>query len=247
MATGASHGQGQPSRTRGLDPVDHRLHEPFLHDPSPFPIESMVAVEPGGHDLVLRRIGQHIPGQLLDGELVKRQVSVVRSDQPFPPQPHVPAPVALKPVAVRITGQVQPLQRHPLPEMGRSEQPVQGLFVGIRRLVFGKGVHLFERGGQTGQVEARPPEQGLLVRLLFHAQPFRFQPGGQEGVDRMLGLGMDRNLRALRSDEGPMALILRSLVDPFAQNFLLFLGDRFPAVERGHVILIVIGQENPGD
>ena len=63
----------------------------------------------------------------------------------------------------------------------------------------------------------------------------------------MLGLGMDRNLRAFRSNKGPMALILRSLCNPFAQNFFLLLGDRFPAVEGRHVFVIVLRQENSGN
>ena len=184
MAPGASHGQGQPSRARSLHPIDHRFHEPFLHDPSPFPIESMVAVEPGGHDLILRRIGQHVPGQLLDGELVKGQVSVVGSDQPFPPQPHVPAPVALKPVAVRITGQVQPLQSHPLPEMGRSEQTVQGLFVGFGELSLAKASISSSVGGK--------PVRSRLARLSkvsLSASFFMLNPSAFNRVVRKASTG----------------------------------------------------------
>ena len=153
VATSAVHGQGHPCHARGLHSVDYGFNEPLVHDPAAFAVETVVPVEPGRHDLVLGCIGQHVARQLLDRELVEGKVPVVGADEPFPPEPHGAATVALEPVAVGITGQIKPFQCHALAVVGRREQAVECLFIGLWGFVPGKGIHFRESGRESGQVQ----------------------------------------------------------------------------------------------
>ena len=63
----------------------------------------------------------------------------------------------------------------------------------------------------------------------------------------MLCIGILRYCRAFRGGEGPMSLVLGSLIDPFAQNSLLFLRQRLPAVDWRHMVVVTDGQEDPVD
>ena len=115
VAAGAAGGEPKPCEACGFNPVDNCLDAPFFSDQPAFAVEAVIALETGGNELFLGGIRQHVTSNLLDGELVKRQVAVVGIDDPVAPWPHRPARINLEAVAVSKTGHVEPFQRHALP------------------------------------------------------------------------------------------------------------------------------------
>ena len=147
VTLGARHGQAEPGRGGGVDPVEQVDEALFLGDRAPFSVEEMIAVESAG-DLVLDRgIGQEVAGQQADGELIEGHVVVQGLDQPVAPDPLPGVAVLLEAVAVGITGGVEPGQGHPLAVMRAGEQAVHELLVGLRVGVGHEGVDLLEASG----------------------------------------------------------------------------------------------------
>ena len=93
----------------------------------------VAAMEAGGDLLVERRIGQQVAGQLLDGELVERQIAVEGLDHPVAIGPDLAVVVDVDAVRVAVAGRVQPVARAMLAVMRRGEIAVDHVFVGVRR------------------------------------------------------------------------------------------------------------------
>ena len=51
MTAATVEGQAQPSHSRRFHTINDGLDTPFFGDQPPFPIESMITIEAGGHDL----------------------------------------------------------------------------------------------------------------------------------------------------------------------------------------------------
>ena len=165
VALGARHRQAEPGGGGGVDPVE-QVHEPlFLGDRAAFPVQEMIAVESAG-DLVLGRgPGQEIAGQETDGELIERHVVVQGLDQPVAPDPLPGVAVLLEPVAVGVTGGIEPWQGHPLAVMRAREQAVDEPFVRLRVGVGDEGIDLLGRRRQPRQVDREPLDEGGPVGL----------------------------------------------------------------------------------
>ena len=98
-------------------------------------------------------LGQQVAGQLLDRELVERQVAVEGVDDPVAPRPHAAQAVDVVAVRVGVAGRVEPGHGHPLAVARRLQQRVDALLVGVGRRVGEEGVDLGRRRRQAGQVE----------------------------------------------------------------------------------------------
>jgi hypothetical protein len=134
-----------------------------------FLVGHRVAVEPARHDLVGRRLGQHVSRDLLDGEAIERHVVVERLDHPVAVLPHHARQVLLEAVRIRVPREVQPGAGPALAVMRRGEQPVdEARICGILPVARGFGgyrVHFFRRRGQTDQVERHAADQRVQRRL----------------------------------------------------------------------------------
>ena len=104
-------------------------------------------------------VRQQIAGQLPDGELIERHVVVQGLDQPVAPDPLPGVAVLLEPVAVGVTGGVEPWQGHPLAVMRAGEQAVDEVFVGLGASVGDEGIDLLGRRRQSRQVEGHAPQE----------------------------------------------------------------------------------------
>ena len=80
--------------------------------------------------LVERRFGQQVAGQLLDRELVERQVAVERVDDPVAVGPHLAVVVEVDAVRVGVAGRVEPVAAAMLAPVRRRQQLVDELLVG---------------------------------------------------------------------------------------------------------------------
>ena len=129
--------------------------------------------------------GQQIAGELLDRELVERQVPVEGVDHPVAPGPHVALAVDVVAVRVGVAGRVEPRHGHALAVVRRLQQRVDALLVGVRRAVGEKGVDLGRRRRQPRQIERHAAEQRRLVGLGRGRQPLALQPREDELIDRV--------------------------------------------------------------
>ena len=244
VAPGAAEGQAQPGQAGGLDAVDHGLDPPFLGDRAALAGQPVVPVEAGGDELVAVRLGQEVAGDLLDGELIERQVPVERADHPVAPGGHVAAAVGLVAVAVGVSGEVEPGHRHPLAVVVGGEQAVDGLLVGVGRVVGEERRDLDRRGGQAGQVEGRSSQERDLVGFSRGLQTLGLEPGEDERIHRIPGPGRrlhGRDFGPMGRVERPVPLIPGTTVDPSAEGLLLGGGDRLAELGRGHQAVGLVG------
>ena len=65
-------------------------------------------MEAGGDPLVLGGVGEHVAGDLLDGELVEGHVAVERVDDPVAVFPDFAAIVLFVAVGIGVARQIQP-------------------------------------------------------------------------------------------------------------------------------------------
>ena len=93
------------------------------------------AVVAGGDALPHRRIRQQVAGELLDRELVERQVVVERLDHVVAVRRDAVLLVAVVADGVGEAHEVEPPAGHPLAVGGRGEQLVDELLVGVGPIV----------------------------------------------------------------------------------------------------------------
>ena len=126
--------------------------------------------------------------------------------------------------------------------MRGGEQLVDQPFVGVRSFVADEGVGLFGGGGQSDQVEVKAPDQAVSVRLLGGLEVLLLEVGEDEGIDPVA-----HPLRSLCGriggngrNEGPVLVVLRSLLDPFLEQILFLLRERGMRLGRRHDLLRVV-------
>ena len=134
--------------------------------------------------------GEDIARDLFDDEPVEGQVLVEGLDHVVT----VPAGLGHRhvgPVAggVRIAGQIEPVAAPATPIFGRGQESIDQLPEGIGRVVCHESTNLFDRRGQSGQIERGPPQQGASVGTRARGKPVFFQLGADEVVDRVMGPG----------------------------------------------------------
>ena len=222
VALSTLHRQAEPHERRRLHAIDRIFHAKLFGDRPAFVGRGVVAVEAGGDLLIARGVGQQIAGELLDGELVVRLVFVVGLDHPIAPGPHVAWAIGVEDAAVAVARRIEPGDRHPLAVVLRRQQTVDRFFVSVRARVGEKGVDLFDRRRQAGEVERHAAQQALAVGFGGRRQFFLFEPREDERVDRVDHALAHRHLRNFglhRRDERPMPFELRPALDPLAQRF----------------------------
>ena len=229
VALGAADAQTQEHRARGADAIHHGFPAELLLVDAAFLVDHRVAMEPGGDLLRRGGVRQHVAGDLLDGELVKGLVRVERLDHPVAVLPDDARVVFFVAVRVRVTGGVQPPTRPVLAVLGRGQQPLHELPVGIRALVREEGVDFLDGGRQADQVQAHPTEERELVRAPGGLQPGPLQPRHHKLIDGVVDVFLRPHLGRrgpLDGLEGPVqrrGIDLRvrrvgALVDPRSQD-----------------------------
>ena len=208
VALGTANGQSQEDLPRGIHPVDHRLDAKLLGvGPSLF-VHQRVAVKAGGNLLRLCRPGQHVARQLLDGELIERQVAIQRLDHPLSVEPDRAGSVAGEAVRIGVAGQVEPVPAPALAKVRRLQQAVDQSLVGVRGGVFDKRGDLTGAGGKTQQVEAQPPNLRDAIGLGGGGQLLGPQPRENELIERIPHRGPRGDLWGNAATDGaerPMA------------------------------------------
>ena len=237
VTAGAAHGQAQPDRGGGLDPIHDIFHPVFLGNDSAFPISPVVAIEGAGDPLIQRGVRQHVACDLLDGEVVEGEIPVEGVDHPVAPAPHAALGIGLVAVGVGIAGGVQPTNGHALPVAGRVEQPVDGPLVRLTGRVLQKAVQVLPLGRKAGQVQRDPADERGRIGLGRRLQPGPFQTGQNESVDGIpdpLRVADGRGLRPLGWTERPVVLPVGALIDPAPEELFLMIREALSRVARRH-------------
>ena len=185
VALGALDGDAEDTFADGVHAVEHGLHAELLGVDAALFVDHRIAQEPGGDALVLGGVRQQVAGDLLDDELVVGQVVIEGVDDPVAVEPDDARGVLFVAVGIGVARGVQPDARPAFAVMGRGEQAVYLLLVGVRGLVGEEGIEFLGRGRKAGEVEAQAAQQGGAIGFGRGLQSFAFQPGEYEGVDRV--------------------------------------------------------------
>ena len=76
VALGAVQGEAHPGGAGGADAVDHGVEAVLVRIGAAFFVEHRVTVEARGDEVVGRGAGQEVSGELLDTELIVREIGV---------------------------------------------------------------------------------------------------------------------------------------------------------------------------
>ena len=133
VALRAAQGHAQPGGAHGVHSVEDVVDAGFLGITTAFAVGHVVALEAGRELLLGRGIRQEIARELLEGELVVRNITVERFDDPVAPRPVGARGVGLESIGVRITRSIEPPHSHAFAVVRRGEQAIDGLLVGLRR------------------------------------------------------------------------------------------------------------------
>jgi len=221
----------------------------LFRDTSAFAVDHVVAVEPGGDELLFGRFRQQVARQLLDGELIERHVAVEGLDHPVAIGPNLAVVVEVQTVGVAVAGGIEPEPGHVLTVAGRLEQPVHQPLVGARLFVGQELADLAERGRQTGQVERDPADERAAVGLGRRGQAGLFEPRPHKEInrpDRPVGVLDLGQRRPLGRPKRPVLGKFGPLLDPAANQLDLGLGERFAVgVGRRHPLVGIFGKDPP--
>ena len=144
---------------------------------------------------------------------------------------------------VAVAGRVEPHQGDPFPEVRRGEKAIDQFLVGGRGVVGSEGSDFLEGGGESGEVKTEPANQGGAIRLGRRLQALPGELGSDKGIDRGSGIGPGGNVRFSRGDKGPVLRPVRAILDPFPQEILLAVGERFLCLGRRHQFIGIGGND----
>ena len=227
VADGALAGEAEPGIHHRGGAIERVAEDVFGIDRAALARRDIAAIEAGGDELLLRRVGQQIARDLLDGELIERQIAVVSIDHPIAIRPDRALVIQMQPVRVAIARLVQPMMGHLLAIARRSEQPIHHLFVSVRRVDRARKASTSAIvGGRPVRSKRHPAQQRRAIRFRRRLQPLLFQPRPDKAIDRILirpiipippiGPHLPRAGAAGRTRplKRPMLLIRRALLDP---------------------------------
>ena len=210
------------------------------------------AVEGGGEFLIQRGAGYEIAGELVDDELVVRQIPVERIDDPIAIFPNIAVCVVAKAFGIGVAREIHPDGSPALTEVRGGEQAV-GLGGDRGGEIFCsgglEGIELSKGRRQADEIEgsAAQPLGGHCLR--GWSEVFRLQLGEDEMIDVVGGprsFFYRRRIMPLWWDERPMLAPLCSLGDPLAQRFHIAVTEARAVIGLGHQ-LIGIFTDDPND
>ena len=237
VAGGAADGQPHEDVAYRLGPVLGIDRLVLLRNDPALVGRDVVALEPGGDELIQARLGQQVAGELLHGELVERLVPVEGPDHPVAVGIHLSVVVDVDPVRVAVARRVEPVAGTVLAPLLRGEQPVDELLVGVRRRIVQERIQQRRGRRQAGQVQRRPARQRPPVGLRRRVQPRCLQPRVNEVIERIARPARVGHRRRLGADdrlERPVLIPRSALRDPAPHNVDLVAGQRLVGVRRRH-------------
>ena len=247
MALGAAEGAAQPGVGDGAHAFGAVFRKVFLRLGAAFAGHHVQAVIAARDELFFGRVRQEIARELLAGEDVERLVVIERLDDVVAVGKDALVLVAVEADRIGVAGDIEPPDRHAFTEVGRGQQAIDLLLIGIGRFVGQEDGGLGGRGRQAGQVKRDATQQAFLGGFRGRVDFLLGQLGADESIDRILAAGRQgRHDRSLERLVGPVRFVHGALGDPAAQEF--FLGGREGLVRLlfGHDVFGV-GREDAFD
>ena len=109
VAGGAMDRHPHEGSPHGGDPIDDVLEKALLGQCGSAVNDEVQAIESRGHELVARRLGKQVAGQLIADEVIVAQVLVESPNYPIAISNQVAVKVLVHTVGVSKTDQVQPV------------------------------------------------------------------------------------------------------------------------------------------
>lgn len=199
VALRATDGQSEPDGSKRPSAVEHLLIAELLRVGTAFAIGERVAIEPGGNQHVNGAVRHQIAGQLLNRELIERQIAVECVDHPLTvaPRPGTRAVLFIA-VAIGVACEVEPIARPLFAIVGRIEEAIDQPFVCVGTVVAQERVDLFWGRRKAGEIEADAADEGGFGRFWRVSDTLFFQPRENESVNGVArpGAFRDRGERA---------------------------------------------------
>ncbi len=145
----AAGGQPHPDETRRLRPVARIEHLVLFLDHAPLVGRDVAAVKAGGDQLIQIGLRQQIASQLLERELIERQIAIEGLDHPVAVGPHLAIVVEVNPVGVPVASIVEPVPGPVFTIPLRFQHPVDVPQVRFGRIVRDKRLDLLDRRRQA--------------------------------------------------------------------------------------------------
>ena len=246
VAARTLHRQAHEAVASGHHTVVDAVLPELLRDRATLEGHAMDPVESRRHALVLGRVREQVPGELLGQELVVRLILVESLQHPIAPRPGEHRLVARVAPGVGIAGKVEPADRQMFAVTGRSQHRVDALLIGVGRLIGQEGRHFIVGGRQARQGERRPTEQGGPIGGGGRLETGFGRLGGDECIERIShppGSDDRRRRLGLRAHESPVGVILGALFHPADQDVFLRLGERAMQLGRRHHVFLIFAQD----
>ena len=224
---------------KGLGRVFDRVTDPLL-------AAIGVAIpdqEPGGPQAAGIERNNLVTGQHFHRHPLVALVGIQRFHHPVPPVPDVllaEPDLALEPVPVAVTPDIQPVAPPPLAVMRAGQQSIHRPGISIRRLVGQELGELFTRWGQSDQVQAHPSQQHTSWCDWLRSHSSLLLPRKNEGINRVLRPFSLVDLRHRRSLDHLIRPVIswilgcfslrghRTCGNPCPEHFYLGLGETGP-------------------
>ena len=124
-----------------------------------------------------------IARDLVNDELIVRQIVVERVDHPIAVEPDPALLVLLVTIRIGVARRIQPEPSPTLAIMRRVQQPVHLLFVCVAAAVVQKRIHLFDRRRQPDEVQAEPAQECHAIGFRTRGRSFFLQARQNELID----------------------------------------------------------------
>ena len=252
VALSATKGHTHPDLHRGVHAVNDRRHPELLVIGTALGVGHRIAMEARGDLLRLRRVRQHVAGELLNRELIEGHVGVDRPDHPVAVSPDGSLGVLRVAGGVSVASQVEPDTRPALSVALRGQQAIHQALIGSVALIVDKGIHLRDRRRQTGQVKREPANHRMTIRFGSRLQTLLVQPQKNKVINRgthPVGIRDRRGIDHDERPEGPMRPAgsvltgeffgpIYPLVDPGAQHAHLGRGETLAPAGRHDLLRV---------
>ena len=248
VALRAAERAAQPGVGDRADALGAVFGEILLELGAAFAGHHVQAVVAAGGQLFFGRVRQQVAGELLTREDVERLVGVERVDDVVAVGEDALILVAVVADRVGEAGDIQPPDRHAFTEVGRGQQAIDLLLIGIGRFVGQEEGGLGGRRRQAGQVKRDTTQQAFFGGFRGRGDFLLSELGSDESVDRILAAGRqgghDGSFERLIS---PMGFVDRALGDPATEEFLLGRRQRLVRFFLRHDVFGVVREDTFDD
>ena len=183
MALGATGGCSQPDNAKVAHSIRLINRKVFRGLGASLLSGLQQAVIAGSDLLPIGGFRNQITGEVLDHELIIRQVFIEGFNDIVPVSGDFHEIVAVVSDGVGVTDQIQPMHRHSFAKPRVDQKPVYEFLIGFGGWVLEKTLRFPRSGGHSHQIKVNPAQQGHGVAFLGEGKGFVQEFPGKETVN----------------------------------------------------------------